>query len=274
MSISEMPTKDQYLQLLNLSYEVIQSLKGKKTLDFRWPDCQQLAAKLFIHSATVYWLGEEGTKAPVPYSTKGASFFDFPSVAILTRAIFETYLTMFEVFFEPKTDDDFEFHHALWQLSGFIIRVDYTPADPRLQDEFTKAQNEIQEMKSRIQNTEKFKSLKSGEQRDVLKGKGLRSWKSVAKAAGFGEKTIQKMYTYYSGFVHADGLSATQIMAAQNRQDQVEHIEIHMRVIMLVLSKVIVEYAGKFPEAQTVCNNDPDAYQRAVIWSEVASRLP
>jgi len=82
------------------------------------------------------------------------------------------------------------------------------------------------------------------------------------------------MYAYYSGFVHADGLSASQIMAAQNKQDQVEHIEIHMRVIMLVLSKMIIEYARKFPEAKKVCDKDPEAYFSAEIWSGVASRLP
>ena len=274
MSIQQLSTKDQYLRLLNLTYEVAQSLKGKITTDFRWPDCQQLAAKLFIHSATVYWLGEEGTKAPVPYSTQGTSFFDFPSVVVLTRAIFETYLTMFEVFFEPKTEDEFEFNHALWQLSGFVIRVDYAPSDPSLQGEVAKARKEIQEIKSRIQKTTKYKLLKPGEQKNVLKGKGLRSWKSVAKAAGFGEKIIQQMYAYYSGFVHADGLSASQIMTAQNRQDQFDHIEIHMRVIMLVLSKMIIEYSRKFPEAKKVCDKDPEAYFSAEIWSGVASRLP
>lgn len=274
MSNRQPSTKKQYLQLLDLAYEVAQSLKGKKTPDFRCPDCQQLAAKLFIHAATVFWLREAGTKAPVPYSTKGASFYDFSSVAVLTRAILETYLTMFEVFFEPKTEDEFEFNHALWLLSGFIIRVDYAPSDPTLQDEVSKAKIEIQEMRSRLQKTRKYISLKPGEQKDVLKGKRLRSWKSVAKAAGFGEKTIQKMYAYYSGHVHADGLSGTQIMTAQTRQDQVEHLETHMRVIMLVLSKMIMEYARKFTEAKNVCNKNPDAYFSAEIWSGVASRLP
>jgi hypothetical protein len=181
---------------------------------------------------------------------------------------------MFEVFFEPKTDDEFEFNHSLWLLSGFIIRESFSPLDPALQVQLANAKEEVREMRARLQKTKKYNSLKPSDQRKVLKGEGIRSWKSVAKAAGFGKQTIQRMYAYYSGYVHADGLSGTQIMAAKNWQGQIEHIDIHMQLIMLVLSKMIIEYAKRFPEAKGECDKNTDAYSRAEIWSEVASRLP
>lgn len=274
MSTQSLSTTEQYLQLLDLTYEVAQALKGKPSPDSRLPDCQQLATKLYFHAATVYWLREAGTKVPAPYSLNGSSFYDFPSVAVLTRAIFETYLTMFEVFFEPTTDDEFEFNHALWQLSGFVIRENFVPTDPTLQHRIANAQKEVQEMRNRLQRTQKYKSLKPGEQRKVLKGEAIRGWKNIAQAAGFGEKTIQRMYAYYSGYVHADGLSGAQIVAAQTAQEQIGHIDIHMRTIMLVLSKMIIDYAKKFPEARAICDKQHDAYYRAEIWSGVTSLFP
>jgi hypothetical protein len=178
MLTQSLSTTEQYLQLLDLAYEVAQSLEGKPSPDSRWPDCQQLATKLFFHAATIYWLREASTKAPVPRSIKnGCSFYDFPSVTVLTRATLETYLTMFEVFFEPATEDEFEFKHALWLLSGFVIRENYISSDPALQHQFAKAQKEIQEMRNRIQKTKKYKSLKSGERRDVSKGKSIMPWR-------------------------------------------------------------------------------------------------
>ncbi len=274
MSIQAVPTTDQYLQLLDLTYEVAQSLRGKPSPDNRWPDCQQLAAKLFFHAATVFWLREAGTKAPVPRSINGCSFHDFPSVAVLTRACLETYLTLFEVFFEPVTEDEFEFRHALWLLSGFVVRENYVSLDPTLQSQFANAQTEINEMRTRLQNTNRYKSLKPSEQRKVSKGEAIRSWRTVAKSAGFGEKAILRMYAYYSGYVHADGLSGTQIATARSAQEQIDHIEIHMRTIMIVLSKTILDYAKRFPEARAVCDKNPDVYYRAEIWSGAASRLP
>jgi hypothetical protein len=271
MSTQSPSTTAQYLQLLDLTYEVAQSLKGKPSPDSRWPGCQQLATKLFFHAATVYWLREASTKAPVPRSLNGCSFFDFPSVAVLTRAALETYLTMFEVFFEPATEDEFEFKHAHWLLSGFVLRENFVSLDPSIQSQFTK---EIQVMRTRLHKTKKYESLKPPEQRKISKGKAIRSWKDVAKAAGFGEQTIQQIYAYYSGYVHADGLSATQIVTAKTAQNQIEHIEIHMRTIMIVLSKMILDYAKKFPEAKVACDKNPKTYYRAEILSGAASRLP
>jgi hypothetical protein len=271
MFLQSLSTTSQYLQLLDLVYEVAQSLKGKPSSDFRWPSCQQLATKLFFHAATIYWLRESSTKAPVPHSINGCSFFDFSSVAVLTRAVLETYLTMFEVFFEPTTDDEFEFKHALWLLSGFVLREDFVSLDPIIQSQFTK---EIQVMRTRLQKTKKYESLKPSEQRKVSKGMAIRSWKAIAKAAGFGELTIQQVYAYYSGYVHADGLSGTQIVTAKTAQDQVEHIEIHMRTIMIVLSKMILDYAKKFPEAKAACDKNPETFYLAEVLSGAASHLP
>jgi hypothetical protein len=60
---------DKYLQLLDLAYQVIESLAGKTSTDLRLPDCHKLAIKLFFHAASTYWL-QQGTKAPVPHSPK------------------------------------------------------------------------------------------------------------------------------------------------------------------------------------------------------------
>jgi len=77
-----MSIQEEYLQLLNLAYEVAQSLKGKQAVNPYLPDCQHLAAKLFFHAATIYQL-RQGTKIPVPYSLEeGSNFYDFPSVTV------------------------------------------------------------------------------------------------------------------------------------------------------------------------------------------------
>jgi hypothetical protein len=273
--MSAPPTFDvkQYLQLLDLAYQVAQSLKRKPASDSRWPDCQQLATKLGFHAATVYAL-RQGTRAPLPSSASGANFFDFASVAVITRAALETYLTLFEVFFEPTTDDEFEFSHALWQLSGFIVRENYVPSDPALQSKFANAQQEIQDLRNRLQKTAKFATMTPGEQKEVLKGKRKRDWTSVVNAAGFGQQTIWRIYAYYSGYVHADGLSCVQIVTANTADEQIEHIEFHMVTMMVVMSKMIVEYARKFPEAKEVCDKNSDTFYLADVMAQAVSRIP
>ena len=80
--------------------------------------------------------------------------------------------------------------------------------------------------------------------------------------------------TYYSGYVHADGLSGVQIVDAKTARDQIGYIETHMTTVMMVMSKLIIEYANKFSEARAICDKNPAAFYRAQVWSGVASRIP
>jgi hypothetical protein len=265
----------EYLSLLDLVYDVAQSIKGTKPTDYKMPDCQQLATKLFFHAATIYYL-RQGTKAPVPKAlVRGSSFLDFASTAILTRAILETYLTLYEVFFEPISDDEKEFRYQLWLLSGFVIREKYIPSDPLMQVKVIQSKQDIQNMRNRISVTKYFKSLSRKKQKDVLKGKRMqRNWEDVAKAAGFGEISIKQMYGYFSGFSHSDGLSCTQIVTATTKQDQLIYIDTQMRIILMVMSKMILNYCEYFSESKKACDSKPESFQTAIVWSEIAKRIP
>jgi hypothetical protein len=47
----------------------------------------------------------------------------------------------------------------------------------------------------------------------VLEGKRFpKEFKERVKAAGFGPDVIKQIHRYFSGYVHSDGLSATQII--------------------------------------------------------------
>lgn len=262
---------EEYLQVLNLTYEVAQSLKGKPTEDPRLPDCQQLAAKLFFHCASAYWLSL-GTNTPVPESADGANFFDFASITVIARAVLETYLTMFEVFIDP-VDDEFEFRHALWQLSGFIVREGISPTDPSLEDAAIKAGQDIEHLRDRIRSTQAFEALTTRQKRNALKGRRSRDWGQVALAAGFGIQFIRRIYSYYSGYVHADGLSGVQIISAISAGEQKFHIRIDLFTILLCMSKMILDYANKFEEAEEITRQNPQLLERIYVWTEAIRRL-
>jgi len=267
-------TTEEYLSLLDLAYDVAQALNGKKVRDPRLPDCRQLAAKLFMHASSIYLLSQ-GTRTPVPQAIPtGTDFIDFPSVAVLTRAVIETYLNLFEVFFERAPSDEREFRYQMWRLSGFAVRELHTPADPTMASQVAQSQADLQDIRRKLSRTRRFKKSSASLQQSLLKGrKPHRDWTAVAKAAGFGEKTIRLMYAYYSGYAHADGLSGAQIVSADTRAQQIEFVELHMRTTMMVLSKMILDYSGAFGESRRACQSKPEALFRAQIWVSVAARL-
>ena len=178
---------------------------------------------------------------------------------------------MFEVFIDPQTNDDFEYQHALWQLSGFIVRETYPSSEPLIVSQVADAQKENQSIKDRIRQTKKYQSLKGWEQKDVLKGIRRRDWTAIARQASFNETIIRKIYSYYSGYVHADGLSGAQIFIAQTKEEQLQFIETDMCTVMIVMSKMIIDYANKFQEAQIVCANNSETLHLANIWARAVS---
>lgn len=262
-------SQDHYLGLLGLAYEVAQSLEGR-TPPFPWmADCQPLAAKLFFHAATVYHLWENGTKCPVPAKDgEGSWFFDFASVQVIARSALETYLTLFQVFFEPVTDDERSFRHALWLLGGLVVREGRLPANVP-QEHVFRAQQEIEDVRDRIKGTQRFASLTPRQQRQVLAGRKLnRARAELAQAAGFSEDLLDIVYSYQSGYVHADGLSGIQIIGARTREEQTQFIEASMRTtIMPCLSKMILDYEAIFPEAKAVCDVNADMLHWAKVYS-------
>jgi hypothetical protein len=270
MSTQHLFSLENYLPLLELTYQVVQSVDDIKLPDPRWLDCQQLAAKLFFHASTVFSI-RQGTK--ISLANHEIDFYDFASIAVIMRSAIDTYLTMFEVFFEPCSDDEFEFNHALWKLSGFIVREKYVSPDPAYQGRLIQAKKEILDCKNRIQGTLKYASMSSGEQKKVLKGKRTRNWIRVLKAAGFGESYLLRIYAYYSGYVHADGLSSIQIMSAITAEEQIGNCEEHLRVMMMLMSKLIIEFSKKIPAAKEICKENPDAFHLANILVDVITRV-
>ncbi len=263
----------EYLSVLELAFEVAQALSGK-VMDSRRADVESLALKLYAHGCTAHWL-YQGTKVPVPASTGGSSFVDFSSMAVIARAALETYVTLYEVFVQPTTDDEFEFNYCLWQLAGRVFLEEIGAVDQSLQPEQTEVMNEIAALRDRLSGTKKFAGLTPGQQKEALDGKRHRQWDMVAKSAGFGFEFLRKrIFPYYSGFVHADGLIAGQLLSAQKREDQLFHAEMHLVTILILLSKLVLDYENLFTEARAVIPKFNAAQEAAERWSKIAANQP
>jgi hypothetical protein len=232
----------------------------------------QLAAKLFFHSATLYWL-RQGTKAPVP-QPEGANFYDFQSAAIIARATLETYLTMFEVFLEDIVDDEREFRHAVWLLAGFVIRENADLQDAATVERRAESQRQIDELRTRIQNTPAFASLTVRQQNAALRGdRRPGAFRARLRRAGFAPQTVRTIHQYLSAFVHSDGLAGAQILWATSAGQQIEFIESQMRIVMVVMAKMIGGYGRVFPSAEAQCLAAPQAAYLADVYSGAGALL-
>lgn len=116
-----------YESILQIALEITEKLDSTITMPFR-RDVLQLAVRLIGQSRTLYHLGSPSISL-VPRLGRNKPAVDISSIASIFRTILETYLTMHEVFFEPKDDNDFNFFHSRWVLIGIHNVRKHTPDD-------------------------------------------------------------------------------------------------------------------------------------------------
>jgi hypothetical protein len=267
-------TRD-YLELLNLYSLMLDGQKGYTPDDSRWVDCQNLAVKLFFHASAIADL-RQGTRINLASLDQTTFFYDFASVTVLARAALDCYLTLFEIFFEPASLDEFTFRHALWHLAGAVMHEWETvdPTDSFWAQKHAEANSYGQKLRETIRATAYFQGLSDKQQKSVLKGKRQAGqFTDRARAAGFGPARLQMVWDFHSGYVHSDGASATQVISAQTSEAQLEHIRIHMALVAMALGKTIALYASKFEPAKAIADAYPVAYVRAEFYRDMGEQL-
>jgi hypothetical protein len=277
--------RDRYLRILELSFQVINALdekvmerrrsSGLIVIDDRWPQCQRLAIKVFHHAVTIYQL-LQGSKAPVGGEIE---IFDHASSRILARSVLEAYVEMFQIFFEPTTDDLLEYRYACWRLDNALLRkknleelIDIDPdQQTRYRRDITELQQEVRELRKRIEETGTFASLTLKQQKQSLQGRRMptREILEIYRKAGLAG-ILTKLKYLYSADVHPDVWGLGRIFDAATPQEEIDRIEGTMHIVAILLAKLTLHYAETFPEAKDVCEAHADSFSLAQSLTKAA----
>lgn len=264
-----------YPQLLDFYFKVVNSLKGKPLSDNRKKGCENLATKIFFHAASLYQLSK-GTNVILSEYPAGAHVIDFPSMLVITRSIIETYLSLFEVFFEPKSDDEFQYRNAVYEINGLRISEIFRPpgSDVELNRRRLERVRYLKELRRKIKATSIYKGLDKNQKKATLNGKMYpeRNFVARGQAAGFG-KFIEQQYAFLSSYVHGTALSALQIVSATTNTEKSHFVTTCFILSMPVLSLVIINYARTFQEALNICKANRDHFFLAITLAKISSSM-
>jgi hypothetical protein len=266
-----------YDEVFNLTFLVLQSMKGQAMADYRLQDCEGLAHKIFIHAATIRYL-RNGSNLYLDAYKDGAHIIDFPSIIVLARATFETFLNMYEVFFESLDDDVLEYRHATYQIEGLKIRENYLPRnpDPETMRKAEEAIKTLETIRERIKKTNTYKDrLDHNQRKSSLNGTICPSRKApqIAQAAGFSKSFSEFIYAFQSDYTHGGALSVSQIAAASDDITKQTLMLMSSVLVMMVLSKLILNFQAKFTEARNVCFDYPHTMKLVEMLSSVAGEI-
>ncbi len=265
--------KQNFQMLLHLNSEIAQYPKLSLGDDQK-TGCNELATKLLYHAATMLSLGN-GTPSEFLKDPNRSMIYDFMSGSVLTRVVLETYLIMFEVFLESVSEDESKFRYNCWRLKGFMVHEGISPKEIVQQVRYELLRVMREEVRRELQNTKAFAKLASKVQKRILRGEfPNKPMKQRLANARLGSPWFEMLYKYHSGAVHSDGLAADQIQVVATKAAQLDALDVQQGITMMVIGRMIVEYAARFHDAKSVLSKDPSAHGLANLLATFANQTP
>lgn len=256
---------DEYLKLMEVFLDCGNALQGKKMpTDRSWQIyVEPIAMKCLYHLGSLYAI-YNGTKLPDMLG-RPIGFIDFPSMAILTRAAFETYLTFHYIFVHPATVEEKRFLYDIWVLGGLRDRQRFSVTTPEGNMLLKKEKQRIEELKQSIRSNPLFQKLSDDRQKEAIKGKWRfdKGWADLAELADTHRGYFTGLYAYLCSHAHSGYLSVMQLSQADKQGEQQLLGKMYTGIGLSIMSSFIRDYCGLFPEAQSVLDSN-EKYERLV----------
>lgn len=255
-----------YKDILQVALEITEKFYITITTPYR-RDVLQLAIRLIGQSQTLYHLGSPSVSL-VPRLGRSKPTVDISSIASIFRTIIETYLTMHEVFFEPKDDNDFEFFHSRWMLIGIHNIRKHTPADVYQVFAPESVEPLSVDATKRMKNTTQYQTMLSQKKNNhkkamealIHRNREPAEWQRIAQSANISASDYQQMYSAFSGYIHSDGYTSFKL----NQQDAADFdliVEILLYLVTGIVSKMICDFAERYEEADQIAKVNKSLYQ-------------
>jgi len=230
-----------------------------------------LTNKLLEHAVTALYLSR-GTKQSLP--SFEFNFFDSASIDVLTRAVFEAFLTFHYVFYEPKTKEERDYRYWCYKAAGIAERQNARVSTEEHRQKQAAEKKELDEVREKLKLSAMFQGLTSKQKRQILKGKWrLKPWRELAVDAGLSETLASDTYRHLSGRVHSSSLSVVQTIGDHVDREDKQVISSSIGIINVVIANMIKEYCGLFPKAQEVLSRNSTGSGIVNWWIQIDRTL-
>jgi hypothetical protein len=241
-----------------------------------------LTNKLLEHAVTVLYLSR-GTKQSLP--SFGFNFFDSASIDVLTRAVFEAFLTFHYVFYEPKTKEERDYRYWCYKAAGIAERQNARVSTEEQRQKQAAEKKELGEVHEKLKSNVVFRSLTEAQRTRFFEGKEINlwrwgpdikkvlSWRELAVDAGLSETLASDRYRHLSGRVHSSSLSVVQTIGDHVDREDKQVISGSIGTINVVIANMIKEYCGLFPKAREVLSRDSTGSGIVNWWIQVDRTL-
>jgi hypothetical protein len=185
----------------------------------------------------------------------------------------ETYLLFYYIYADGSDNDTTEYRFWSWLREGLLDRQRARPTSETGIAKLREEKEEIRIIEDKISSNKCFKSL-SGKQRKIYMTTGkwrYRSWKELAKSAGFSDSLSERIYSFLSGYAHSESISVIQLATSPDYSTAKELNSIMLKFLFMSCGLFINSFIKVFSDVKF----NFDEYQNDIIetWQYLASTV-
>ena len=259
----------EYHKLIDTLLYLNESLKEANTQIKYWQKYSEtLLFKICFHGLTIHKI-YSGLELKSEYYHKelnGKIIADRSSAKVLLRSQLEAFLMYYNIYVNPKTDDEKELRYSAWIYASLYQRQKFPSNTKFALIQKEKDFQELESIKKRIQSLESYKILNE-KQKNVLLSSGTHKffnhWATILKESGYDEKHVFSVsYTHWSTYSHSEGVSAIQLQgeSLMYKEDDTNAIS-DIQTSKLLICLLINQIKKTFKSAEIKYNSLPELLQ-------------
>jgi len=203
-------------------------------------------------------------------------FIDFPTIAVITRSIVESYLAFNHIFINSNSEEEAKFKWLVYDLAGYFERQSFKATIEehiKIKEEEVKS---IQILREQIKDNPFFTSFSEKQQKQLLQKENWKlfnSWGDLAVKAGYDSEAFNQTYKYLCSYVHSGRLSILQILDANKNGKEINLVNSNINTCCGALAKYICDIGKLIPEFKDFYEKEELDKKTIEIWVKVAERV-
>jgi hypothetical protein len=178
------------------------SNQGKEVSSWRHEYGSVIFTKLCMHVDSVLRI----TPGSREYFSigEGLELWDLSSIAVIARAVIDTYFVHYYIAVDNIGSDEEEFRYLLWEFHKENRRLTKLRLIGSKNPQIENIEKECEELKRELTSTKKYSTLEKSKQRNIKKGNVpiLCTNTELAKRAAVSEKYYKATFRLLSSYVH------------------------------------------------------------------------
>lgn len=227
-------------------------------------------AKIVVHSIAILKMTPNSGLFEIPNNFK---VWDISSLAVLLRALIETYNVFFYLIIDEVDETELEFRFLLWHLHSECERLRMLQSIGSTNPVIKNVEKDIEDFRTKLLNNDFFKRKNSKERSPYRKGEvGIALTNSqISEKAGISVNFYKSAYKFLSSYTHTFPFSIQQI--AVFKADDEESLNLINTIVETAsgyLSFSIRDFVKIFPDQKETIK---DVDEKVKVWLGVLNKL-